>query len=335
MLDDSAWRRLAAAPDLAGTIAALRGTPYERTFAGAEPNAAAVERRLRHHMVRRQRIPLPFLRGGANKLLDWLSRRVELDNLVTIVRGVDAGLLAARIRADLIPLGDASELDPEALSGQPSLPRLRDQLEAAAGMRIYARALANAYDGYERQGSTFPLENALQLVYWRHLRWLVASLSGSDRAQAQDLVGLLLDGDNLVRVYRLRTFFRLPAEQVMAYTAQPLGQVTVSMLQQAASGASVVDVAREAWADALDLEPLAGLPARAAIVGLELLLQRHLHTRARQMLAGNMLEIGGLIAYHILIEDEVRDLVALLEANAGGAPPERARQELIRRAEAA
>jgi vacuolar-type H+-ATPase subunit C/Vma6 len=293
-----------------------------------------VEKRIRRRAVHRIRIPLPYLRGAAAALLDWLSRRVELDNLVTLLRGLHAGLSPARIRGDLVPLAEASALDLGALADLGSITRLRDRLAEIPSARRYARALEDACDEYDRHKSTFPLENALQLVFWRRVLDLLDRLPRSDRTDAGPLVHMLIDGENLIRAYRLRVFFELPPEQIMSYLTPRPGQVGVQTLQQAASGQPIGVILRSAWIDLPGTEQLQELSAREATVELELVLRRHRHRRAVQALAARPIGMAGILAYALVVEDEARDVIAALESNDRGLAAEEVRPLLTSLGEA-
>jgi vacuolar-type H+-ATPase subunit C/Vma6 len=329
LLPDSLWSRLAAARDVDAVLGLLSGTGYEPVMASAPDSLDRIEKHLRRHLVQSLQVPRPFLRGGDQRVTDWLWRRLELENITIVVRGIHGQVQPPRIRDALVPLDSFGELDWEHLSNARSIPEIVDRLGQTRQGRLYARALDNATGEYRRQRAVSVLEVAIELAYYRELKRVMKQLHGSAAADAKQLLGRTIDAENMLRAFRYRIFFGLAPELVMSYMLPGGDRVDASVVQRIATGGPVVEVVRSVWPDELPgLPRLAERSERMAAVELEVLLRRSLYDSARRALTGYTLRLRTILAYAMLINTEIRDLIALLEAKASGWSEEQTRQSL-------
>ena len=226
----------------------------------------------------------------------------------------------------LIPLGSSSRLPWNALIGANSVISVVNLLRQSA----YGLVLDHALERYRREGVLFVLEVALDLSYNQHLLKLIAQLRGRDRRAAARFLGAWVDAQNLLWAYRYRIYADFSPEEILNYTLQRGLRVNADVVRAIALGAPLLTVVSQIWGDSLPgLEPLKGLPDRQALPRLELILQRHLWQEARQARGGYPLGLATVLAYEILLESEVRDLVALTEGKAVGWKAEQIRPYLI------
>jgi V/A-type H+-transporting ATPase subunit C len=194
----------------------------------------------------------------------------------------------------------------------------------------YARALEPAMERYGREGELFVLEVALDLAYYRRLLRLLDSLAGRDRRDAGRFVGTLIDGHNLLWAFRYRVYFDLSPEEILNYTLQRRLRVDAAMVREIALGASLPEATRAVWNDRLpDLERLEELPPAEALPELELIVRRYLYTLAQRALEGYPFHLGTILAYTVLLESDVQDLIAIAEGKAANWSAEQIRPTLI------
>jgi vacuolar-type H+-ATPase subunit C/Vma6 len=107
-------------------------------------------------------------------------------------------------------------------------------------------------------------------------------------------------------------------------------RVNASVVRRIALGASPAEIAGEQWGEHLpDRQRWADLPPAEALPALELALQRYLARLAWNTLAGYSLHLGTVLAYEVLLENEARDLITVIEGKAAGWSPEQIQSELI------
>ncbi len=332
-LSDNRWSQLSAAPDLDAVVALLGTTAYGATLEAVSaqtPEPEQMEQSLRIYLVQAFRTPLKLMQGKPRTLLDWLWRRFELENVKTVIRSVAGDRPARETQAALVPLGSGSDLPWDAMIEAQSLPALLPSLRTTFHGEQYARALEPAMDRYGREGKLFVLEVALDLAYYRRLLRLLDSLSGRDRRDAGRFVGTLIDGHNLLWAFRYRVYFDLSPEEILNYTLQRRLRVDAAMVREIAQGASLSEATHAVWNDRLpDLERLEALPSEEALPELELILRRYLHRVAKNALEGYPFHLGTILAYTVLLENEVQDLIAIIEGKAAGWSAEQIRPMLI------
>jgi vacuolar-type H+-ATPase subunit C/Vma6 len=326
LLGRDTWSALLAASSLDEYVDVLSGSRYRDAVLPVEPEPAAIARRLRAEVAAAKRRPTTFLRGAARDLTDWSWRRHEIENLLTILRGVHAGRSAREIRRHLIPLGSTSRIDWRSLAGSATIADLRQRLEGTATGRYYRRILTDAADAYRRDGGVFVLENAVERAHHRHLRRRMDALGRADADDARRLVGLELDTRNVLRSYRFRVAFGWSPETILA-NALPTGErVTAPVLQAIATGAPLAGIVADVWGRRLPgVGRLSAEDDLANLTRLETMLRRLLGLRAREALRGYPFRLASVLAHGVRLDHELRDLVTISEAiDAGLAPEDRA-----------
>lgn len=310
------WRRLLSAGDFQEIETVLQQTALARVVTPTSGIMEAVERQLRAYLAENVRKPLKFLGGNVRAMLETLWRRFEVENTMTLLRGLHNQIPAARIRRALIPLDGISEIDWSTLAGTPSIARMVERLESLPKGPLFAEPLSEAMPEYERRGAVFVLETALELAHLRRLRMQIESLSGADRRSAEEFVGFRIDRRNFLAAFRYRIYFDLSPEDILGYTGPPGTQVGAETLQDIALGAPMDAVARNTWPDLSGLDRLEGRSSREALSDLEVLLDRYLQQKALRALSADPLSLRVILAFDVLLQHEIDDLIAVIEGKA-------------------
>ncbi len=177
----------------------------------------------------------------------------------------------------------------------------------------YYEALSFAMKRYSAEQSLFPLEVALDLNYWRKLWQEARSLLGEDQGQALRVIGSLVDLNNLMWAIRYRVYQQLSEEELINYTL-PFGyHVNDDDIRAIAAGVEIASVVGRVYPDINEVgsfldEPRSGLPR------MELELKRHLMKQCMGAFVGNPFHIGIPLAYLVLSDLEIQDLIVLIEA---------------------
>ena len=310
-------QRLVTAESLEEALRQLRGTPY-----AAEVEAAAqagnvlqeAERALERNLVQSYGRVIRTLSGPPQALIVEALRRLEVDNLKAILRGLATGAPAEEIRAVLVPLDRRGLLPLEQLLAAAGV---AEAVQALDGLP-YARPLAAALERYQREGSLFPLEVALDLDYLRRLWGRALALGGADRASARRALGSRYDVLNVTWLLRYKLIYRLLPQEIFNYTLPYGYRVDDETIHRAATAgdlAALVEALPQPYRGLL--APLVG----AGIARMEVALRRYLWREALALLSGYPFQVGVILSYLYLKEAEVRDLVAILEGKSLGRPP--------------
>jgi len=259
--------------------------------------------------------------GGT--LLTQLWRLYEVDNLKAILRGIATGATWNEVLRLLSPMTRHVTL---------TLDDMQRMLDSGAIVRAierirhtpYYEILVHALDRYEAEQSLFPLEVALDLDHRRSIWQTIHDLKGVDHEHALRLVGTFIDADNLLWAARYRAYHRLSTQEIINYTL-PFGyQVRDEDIRAIASSATgdpdaIVSVTRHLYPD---LEALDNITPERRLAALERALNRRITRLCRKTFLGDPFHIGVPVAYLLLLEYELRDLTAIVEATASGLPVE-------------
>jgi len=193
----------------------------------------------------------------------------------------------------------------------------------------YEEALSFAMKRYSAEQNLFPLEVALDLSYWRRLWSEAKKLAGQDREQATKIIGSLLDMNNLMWAIRYKVYHKLSEEEIINYTL-PFGyKVQDSDIRAIAAGADIASVINRIYPGIPDVSALLENPQNG-LPKLETLLKRRLIQQCLAAFVGNPFHIGIPLAFLVLSDLEVQDLIILIEAKSSNMPEEEYRPFLLR-----
>ncbi len=265
-------------------------------------------------------------------LVKQLYRYFELDNLKADLRGLvtvsawnSETALWDRVREVLFPLGPDSVLPAQAMIESGSVPAAVDLLRGTP----YEEAVSFAMKRYSVEQNLFPQEVALDLSYWRRLWSEAEKLTGQDRQYGVKIIGSLLDMNNLIWAIRYRVYYKLSEEEIINYTL-PFGyRVHDSDIRAIVAGADIALIITRIYpgiseVNALLEEPQAGLPK------LEFQLKRQVMQQCLSAFVGSPFHIGIPLAFLVMSDFEVQDLIVLIEAKSLNMPDDEYRPFLLK-----
>ena len=256
-------------------------------------------------------------------LLTQMWRLYEVDNLKATLRGIATGASWNEVLHLLSPMARHITLtldDMQRMLASGAIVRAIERIRHTP----YYETLLHALERYEAEQNLFPLEVALDLDYRRAIWQAIHNLKGVDHEHALRLVGTLIDVDNLLWAARYRAYHGLSTQEIINYTL-PFGyQVRDEDIRAIATSAegdlnAVLKVVRRLYPDLGELEDVTPEHRLAA---LERALNRRMARLCRKAFSGDPFHIGVQVAYLILLEYELRDLTAIVEAVASGLPVE-------------
>ena len=327
--------RLSEAPDFASLFTALKATPYGRYLENLKDQDVAPRRVI---LEAKRRLAESFdsvvqmAPVETRPLIKQLFRYFEVGNLkavlralVTVFTGDTESSLWDRVRDVLFPLGAASSLPARAMVESGSLSNAVELLHGTP----YEEAMSFAMKRYSSEQNLFPIEVALDLNYWRRLWAEATKLTGQDRQYGVKIIGALLDMNNLMWAIRYKVYYKLSEEEVINYTL-PFGyRVHDSDLRAIAAGADIASVISRIYpsipgVSELLEDPQTGLPK------LEVLLKRELLKQCLAAFVGSPFHIGLPLAFLVMSELEVEDLIVLTEAKSSNLADDEYRPFLLK-----
>lgn len=318
--------RLSDSPDFFSLITSLKSTQYGSYLSALKDNELTPRRaiqQIRHRLADSYSSVIQMSPEQTRPLVKQMYRYFELGNLKAVLRSIITVSSAwnpdaapwDRVREVLFPFGSFSALPAQAMVEAGSVPAAVELLKGTP----YEATMSFAMKRFSAEQNLFPLEVALDLDYWRQLWAEAKKLSGLDREQATKIIGSLLDMNNLMWAIRYKIYHKLSEEELINYTL-PFGfRVRDEDVRAIAAGADVAAIVSRTFpaitdANALLDNPHTGLPK------LEVQLKRQVMKQCVSAFIGNPFHIGVPLAFLVLSDLEVQDLIILIEAKSSDVP---------------
>jgi V/A-type H+-transporting ATPase subunit C len=185
-----------------------------------------------------------------------------------------------------------------------------------------------ALDRYQKEGSRFVLEIALDLGYNRALLKSIKDLKGNDRVDAEHFLGNVIDSRLIIWSYRFRIYAGMEPEQILNYTLENGVQVRFQDIKAIAMGADLEPILRDIFGEDL-VAQIQGIPLESAVQELEIIFLRHRLAQAQKERLKPPFSLGLLFAYEAQLESEALDLITILESIQLGLSGDEIRSHLI------
>ena len=317
--------RLSEAPDFSSLFNVLKSTSYGPYLDGLKDkdiNPKRVITQLKRKLSDAFYSVIQMTPVQTRPLVKQLYRYYEIGNLKAVLRGIvvvsawgTETTLWDRVRDVLFPLGSASVLPAQAMIESGSVATAVDLLQGTP----YEEALSFAMKRYSAEQNLFPIEVALDLTYWRRLWSETKKLTGADREHGVKIIGALLDMNNLMWAIRYKVYHKLSEEEIVNYTL-PFGyRVQDSDIRAIAAGADIGSVVMRVFPGITDVNALLENP-QTGLPKLEVLLKRQVMKQCLAAFVGSPFHIGIPLAFLVIHDLEVQDLIVLIEAKSSNLP---------------
>ena len=310
--------RLSDSPDFPSLVSALKSTPYGKYLTGLKDSELTPRRvilQIKHRLADSYSSVVQQAPEQTRPLLKQLYRYFELGNLKAVLRSIQTVSswntdtpAWDRVHEVLFPFGTFTSIPAQAMVETGNVASAIDLLRGTP----YESTISFAARRFSTEQSLFPLEVALDLEYWRRLWAEAKKLSGKDREMAVKIIGSLLDMNNLMWVIRYKIYHKLSEEELINYTL-PFGyRVRDEDVRAIAAGSDIASVITRIYpsitdASALLEKPQSGLPK------LEHALKQQVMKQCMAAFIGDPFHIGIPLAYLLLSDFEVQDLIILIE----------------------
>ena len=327
--------RLSEAPDFLSLFNALKSTaygPYLEGLKDKDINPRRVIIQIKKKLADAYYSVIQMAPVQTRPLVKQLYRYYEIGNLKAVLRAIvtvstwnTETALWDRVRDVLFPMGSTSVLPAQAMVESGSVATAVDLLHGTP----YEDTLSFAMKRYSSEQNLFPIEVALDLAYWRRLWSEAQKLTGQDREHSVRIIGSLLDMNNLMWAIRYRVYHKLSEEEIINYTL-PFGyRVKDADIRAIAAGADAASVINRIFPGLPDVNALLENP-QAGLPRLEVLLKQRIMKECLAAFVGSPFHIGLPLAFLIMHDFEVQDLIVLIEAKSSGMPEEEYRPFLLK-----
>lgn len=311
--------RLSDSPDFSALVSALKSTPYGKYLSGLKDNELTPRRvilQLRNRLSDSYSSVVQQAPEQTRPLVRQLFRYFEVGNLKAVLRSIQTvsswnSDIAAwdRVREVLFPFGSFSTIPAQAMVESGSVVSAVELLRGSP----YEATMSFAMKRFSTEQNLFPLEVALDLNYWRRLWAEVKKLSGKDREMGLRIIGSLLDLNNLMWVIRYKIYHNLSEEELINYTL-PFGyRVRDEDVRAIAAGGDIASIVSRVYPNISHVSELLDHP-ESGLPKLEHLFKQQVMRQCVAAFIGDPFHIGLPLAYLLLSDFEIQDLVVLIEA---------------------
>lgn len=320
ILPDRVFQQLARAPSLEAALSLLRETPFASL---EEIHSATGDLRQAELQLLKDEIDLyqgikRHLHHDSLELVDALLSQFEIDNLKNAIRvyfdriirhrPADAG--AHYVLYDPILHDIPIDIVVNA--------RSFDEIAGVCEGTPYSSIIRKYSHTVESDGSLFRMEIAFDHFYYANLLSAIERLDREDRAIALRLVGVRIDLQNVDWIIRLRNFYDLPLETVMAAIVPGgfnLSTATVNELYRAQNVTTALQgfvKSRYPGLSALLSSQVSDSASRLLLIRriMEEIMRQEVH----RILTGYPFTVGIILAYFLLKREELNKIRIILNA---------------------
>jgi V/A-type H+-transporting ATPase subunit C len=245
----------------------------------------------------------PLTCKGRKLLLHW-SRKFELYNLKTLIRGKLNGLEIEKIRDDLYDLPKHIRLPHEALLHAENVLEMLRMLERGP----YAAIARQARQVYEEQNEPFSLDAAIDRHYYTSMARHVDHLEVTDKPGLWHLVSTLIDRQNILWLLRYRFAYHFAPSNTYYLLIPTGGRIDRHRLMQLANLESF---------DALieNLPPRISQLLSSADNSMQIRqrLDLYVSAEARRLIQSSPCVVVAALSYLVVREKELRRLFAIIQ----------------------
>lgn len=257
-----------------------------------------------------------------------LAGRFEIENLKNALRHwFDARIRGRRIDASVVYLLREKihyELNIDGIVNAATL----EEAAAALQNTPYAGLVAENAPRVLEARSLFPIEIALDHYFYRQLLAAIGALAPRDREIARRMIGAQIDLQNINWLVRFKGFYKLPIEEALAYAIPSGLNLSPEAVAEAYSSdnpsAALSSLVRKKYSSlSALLTPQEYSESYSRLTMIERILEQILMLEVRHLLAGYPFTIGIVLAYFILKGNEIRRIMAIVNAKFYNWPEER------------
>ncbi len=177
-----------------------------------------------------------YFHGGYKKLIKALFVRWEIEDLKVIIRGKYLGRSREEIEGKLIARSSLNTINYDYLLALKNVEQVIDGLKGS----IYYKSLKNLAKGTSEKG-LFRIETELDFVYFAFVRKELKHLDNENKKVGYDIIGLEADLLNLGWIYRGKTFYKIPPEELFNYTIYHGSKLSKEKLRKLCYTNSMID----------------------------------------------------------------------------------------------
>jgi len=327
LLTSATYAKLILCHDTRSIVLQLQESIYSKYLVGIDPQTVTPRKLI---WKIRQRVPEKFeiirdnLPQRSQYFIDLIFSWYELINLKTVLRGINFSGDWNTIKHLLVPMGKYKSLPFELMVASGSIDNAILMIKDSK----YYTTLMTAKHRFLLEETLFPIEVLLDLEYWQKVWDEIENLPDIDQKAVRPIITRIIERNDLIWAARYRFFYHLTESEIINYTLGIGTKVNDSIIRQVAQGKRLAEVIGEIYPN------LTGKVSSAQGEGQQLSLweielTREIARVCSSTFSAQPFSLAPALAYILILEYEIQDLVLLIEAKASGVTSENYQPYLI------
>lgn len=236
-------------------------------------------------------------------------KKYEIDNIKSILKNKIYVREENNANVNIYNLGDYSELDFKRLMTANSV----DDFISMLNNTDYHQVLSDANLVFSREKTFFAFDLALDNYFFTQLKRVKNTLPSNDRQRVDKLLGIYVDLINITWIVRAKFNYNLANEQILAQIIDFSSNISKTTLNDILLSPDIGTV--ESVLNKSFYQKLFGTEKKLNLEISDIQINRFLRERIGIYLSGAMFDIGKILAYLIIEELEIKDLVTIYESH--------------------
>ena len=331
LLERKALEALGAKMDISSVIDELENTSYRQDLEDASvqyTGLACVEEALRRNLSKTFRLIFSFVKGeDAETLINIFLNKWDIQNIKTILRGINIQEMPEEIAESLAPAGALNDATLAEMIKQPDVKAIIDLL-ATWGIE-YSRPLTRHFKEFSETRDLVVLEYALDKFYYSHALDAVAGDS-YDEGIIRGIVRTEIDVTNIKNVLRIIRD-KVELEDPQYYFISGGKELDVDKLSALSKTRTMDGVTKQLAGSSYDF--LARLPdeyvTAEKISPFEKELDKFLLQKALRLFSGDPLSLALVIGYLWAKSNEITNIRIIAMCKTEYVPEKEVMEELV------
>ncbi|QTL98103.1 hypothetical protein GM661_09000 [Iocasia frigidifontis] len=328
MLDNEDYRniiKLSSVQDIFNYL--YNNTYYHDKLAelfGVEIHRRRFESTLKKTFIDDYHVIMRFLKSGSRDFFKQFFAKFEIEDIKMLLRTILIEHDEEYLKEGLIYLGNIGEIDIKSLTAIRSYQDLLTVFEDT----IYYNVLNRFADRYERDRNLFPVEMSLDFQYFSRLEELGKKLGGSDYRYIEDLMGTEADLLNIQWIYRIKKYYNLSSGEILNYLIPFHYKINRDNFKKMSQVVKATDMEKYIRYNKYQEVFRKAITGNSDIFGkyyLAFLLKKSIKVKST-----SFFNIGNIIAYLIIKECEIRDIITIVEGVRYSLSTDKIKEYLIR-----
>lgn len=246
---------------------------------------------------------ISYFNGEYRKLIKAFFLRWEIEDLKVIIRGKHLGLPKGEIENKLIARSPLNTINYDYLLALKNVEEVIDGLKGS----IYYKSLKNLAKIVSAKG-LFRIETELDFVYFTSIRRELKHLDKENKEVVYSIMSLEADLLNLGWIYRGKTFYKIPPEELFNYTIYNGYKLSKEKLKELCYTNNMDD-----FNNILEKTPYAPIYEKDDTNFIEKREREFQKKYFKKIIRENKTNISMVMSYLIVYRIEIRDIISIIE----------------------